>query len=57
MKIPDAAEIVIGANDEVEQGRLFWSGSKGKSIHADIAIAHGMDGPDELAAAVGKSAG
>src|ERR1700693_4895726 len=57
MKNPEGAEIVIGANDEGAESRLVGSGPSRAFHHADTANPHGVDGPDELAAAVGTGSG
>ena len=57
MKNTELAEIVSGANDEGAESRRVGCGPPRAFEHADPADPHGVDGPDELAAAVGEGSG
>jgi Flp pilus assembly protein protease CpaA len=57
MKTTDVAEIVRGANDEVAEPVAERRGISRPVVHADLSDPHGVDGPDELAAAIGQGFG
>ena len=57
MKNPEVAEMVSGANDEGAESRRVGCEPPRAFHHADSSDPHGVDGPDELAAAVGEGIG
>jgi hypothetical protein len=60
MKITDAAETTSGSErNEAAQYASVWfgSGSSGTATHAYTEHSDGVDGPDELASAIGEGAG